>query len=36
LIAISRKILRIIFAIVRENAVYLPDYERMRRCQLAA
>jgi transposase len=36
LIAISRKILRIIFAIVRDNTVYLPNHERIGRCQLAA
>jgi len=36
LIAISRKILRVVFALVRDNTVYLPNYERLNSCQLAA
>jgi len=36
LIAISRKILRVVFALVRDETVYLPDYERLHSCQVAA
>ncbi len=36
MIAISRKILRILFALVRDNSEYLPNYGSALHCQLAA